>query len=146
MKRCLVDVNVWIALAHDGHVHHRRAVKWFDSAVDGETCFCRITQLAFLRLLTTERIARSCGAKTPSSSQAWDCYDAFLGDRRVSYLAEPSRIEDEFRRLTETGFAAPKLWTDAYLAAFARTADIGLATFDGAFARREAAPVLVIIE
>ena len=51
----LPDVNVWIAIAADRHVHHDFARQWFDSAV-APVCFCRVTQMAFLRLLTNPKV------------------------------------------------------------------------------------------
>ena len=40
----LPDVNVWLALTFDSHVHHPAAKAWFD-ALSGELCFfCRYTK------------------------------------------------------------------------------------------------------
>ena len=50
----LPDVNVWIALAADKHIHHSVARSWFTKVQDEKLAFCRITQLAFLRLLTNK--------------------------------------------------------------------------------------------
>ncbi len=52
---CLPDVNVWIAIAADRHEHHATARQWFDS-VSAPVCFCRVTQMAFLRLLTNPKV------------------------------------------------------------------------------------------
>ena len=52
----LVDANVWLALAVDGHVHHVAATKWFDARSEGSCAFCRLTQLAILRHLTNTKI------------------------------------------------------------------------------------------
>ncbi|HEY0758459.1 MAG TPA: hypothetical protein VGD59_04290 [Acidisarcina sp.] len=48
----LPDVNVWIALASNRHVHHQAAKAWFETLADERSVFCRITELGFLRLLT----------------------------------------------------------------------------------------------
>jgi predicted nucleic acid-binding protein len=50
---CLPDVNVWIAIAADEH--HATAGQWFDT-VSVPVCFCRVTQMAFLRLLTNPKV------------------------------------------------------------------------------------------
>ena len=53
------DVNVWMALSFQGHVHHEIAREWFESLDDPDDarlCFCRITQLSFLRLITAEAV------------------------------------------------------------------------------------------
>jgi predicted nucleic acid-binding protein len=47
----LPDVNVWIALAAEGHVHHRPALHWFVAQPDASIAFCRVTQMALLRLI-----------------------------------------------------------------------------------------------
>ena len=53
---CLPDVNVWITLAWDGHVHRDIAKTWFASLDRSEAAFCRITQMGFLRLITNARV------------------------------------------------------------------------------------------
>ena len=51
------DVNVWVALTYQGHVHHSAARGWFVSLhADARLFFCRVTQLGLLRLLTTEAL------------------------------------------------------------------------------------------
>ena len=55
-KMHLPDVNLWLALVFDAHVHHPAAKAWWDGLAD-ETCFfCRVTQQAFLRLATNPRV------------------------------------------------------------------------------------------
>ena len=55
----LLDVNVWLALAFDTHVHHTVAKNWFDGLPTGRFVFCRMTQQGFLRLATDPRVLRS---------------------------------------------------------------------------------------
>ena len=52
----LPDVNVWIALAAEGHVHHLPARKWFAAQPTASVAFCRITQMGLLRLLTNSNV------------------------------------------------------------------------------------------
>jgi hypothetical protein len=40
----LPDVNVWLALTFDSHVHHPAAKTWFDGLADEVCFFCRLTQ------------------------------------------------------------------------------------------------------
>ena len=56
MKRCLVDVNVWLALLVRQHEHHRLARKWFDTLTAGEGGLCRLVQLGLMRLLANRTI------------------------------------------------------------------------------------------
>jgi predicted nucleic acid-binding protein len=49
----LADVNLWIALVPEQHVHHPAARRWFQNLGDDKLAFCRITQMGFLSLLRT---------------------------------------------------------------------------------------------
>jgi len=51
------DLNVWLALSYERHVHYASSHQWFDT-LDDDTrlCFCRFTQIGLLRLLTTDAI------------------------------------------------------------------------------------------
>jgi uncharacterized protein len=52
----LLDVNVWLALTFDSHVHHPAAKTWFDGLADELCLFCRISQQGFLRLSTNPKV------------------------------------------------------------------------------------------
>lgn len=125
------DVNVWLALGSDEHVHHRAALDWWDSQ-NHPILFCRVTQMGFLRLLTT---SAAMNGKPVQMQKAWDIYDGFLRDARVDFAPEPARMEQRFRMHSSGKIASPKLWTDAYLAAFASEVDSAIVTFDAALAR-----------
>lgn len=123
------DINVWIALTYDGHVHHAIAATWFDSLrSNSRLFFCRFTQLGLLRLLTAEAVM---GANVLNQAQAWQAYDRWLADDRMSFAEEPSGVERIFRSLSRQGRPAPKDWADSYLGAFAT-----VVTFDHALARK----------
>lgn len=61
------DVNIWIAIAAAGHLHHRTAKEWFDS-IDDPIVFSRVTQMGFLRLLTNPKVM---GGEVLSPEHAW---------------------------------------------------------------------------
>jgi toxin-antitoxin system PIN domain toxin len=127
------DINVWIALTYDGHVHHRRARTWFEPlASSARVFFCRFTQLGLLRLLTSEAVM-GC-EDVMDQNGAWDAYDRWIQDERVGFLDEPSGLDAQFRaisrRLREP---APKDWADSYLASFADASDFTIVSFDQAF-------------
>jgi hypothetical protein len=125
------DINVWVALTHAAHVHHVVATDWFASLdSDVHLGFCRFTQLGFLRLLTS---SAGMGEEALSQVDAWNVYDRWLADDRVSMLEEPGGLDRRFRALTRRRQASPKAWADAYLAAFAQTAQATLVTFDQGF-------------
>jgi uncharacterized protein len=124
-------VNVWISLTWHGHIHHSLAAHWFARLEDdARLCFCRVTQLSFLRLLTTEAVMRS---DVRSQAEAWKVYDEWLGDPRVGFLGEPDGLEPTLRAHSRLKHPAPKDWADAYLLAFALVAGLRLVTFDRAF-------------
>lgn len=125
------DVNVWVALTYERHVHHVAARQWFHNLEsEARVCFCRFTQLSLLRLLTTEAVM---GDEVLSQAGAWDAYDGWIENGKVVLLEEPSAIERTFRSLTQELRPSPKNWADSYLAAFATVSGLRLVTFDQAF-------------
>lgn len=125
----LPDVNVWLALASGRHVHASICSAWLSSVEDGGVAFCRVTQMGLLRLLTHESVM---GTDVLSSRAAWRLYRTMLTDERIHFAPEPFSVEDEWRKGTMQERPTPKLWTDAYLIAFARTAGMQLVTLDRA--------------
>src|SRR5690349_12536806 len=116
----LVDTNVWLSLALSEHDFHKVAVDWLETEKHaGKLVFCRSTQQSFLRLLTTASVIERFGIPPLTNSQAWQLYQGFLSDRRISFVEEPAQLEREWIRLAGTKQASPKIWMDAYLAAFA---------------------------
>ena len=125
------DINVWVALTYDRHIHHLTARQWFDHlAPMARLFFCRLTQLGLLRLLNSPAVMGPDLAK--SQPEAWKAYDTWLQDERIEYLEEPRGLEAQFRRLTRSPHASPKDWADSYLLAFASAADLRLVSFDRA--------------
>lgn len=133
MKSYFPDINVWIALACQSHQHHVSAKSWFDR-LNGTTAFCRLTQLGFLRLLTHPVVMQ---AEVKNQMEAWKAYDLLMGDLRIVFFEESDSdaLEKEFRALTATENFALQQWPDAYLAAFARTSDLTVVTFDKALSK-----------
>jgi hypothetical protein len=75
--------------------------------------------------------------------EAWRAYDDFMSDERVEFVPEPSALELAFRGLSSTAHASPKLWADAYLAAFAAECGGLVVTFDRSLARRSSHGLLL---
>ena len=133
----LADVNVWLATVVEAHPDHNRAVHWWRDGVlraGGAVAFCRLTQLGLLRLLSNEAVL---GTARRTPAEAWIDYEQLLSQRPVSFLSEPDGIEEWLRAYTPERDSSASLWTDAYLAAFAREAGLRLATFDRGFRRFE---------
>jgi toxin-antitoxin system PIN domain toxin len=128
-KIYLPDVNVWLALASERHVHAPICGAWLNAIRSGEVVFCRVTQTGLLRLLTNETVM---GKDVLSSRDAWRVYRTILADDRIGFAPEPFALELEWRRLTAQERPTPRIWTDAYLAAFARAGGMQLVTLDRA--------------
>lgn len=126
----LLDANIWLALAFSDHQHHAKAAEWFSLQAEGSCAFCRITQMALLRHLTNSKIM---GKFVQSQQAAWQSYDAFLNDPRVSFLYEPSGVDAVFRSFSRSDSPSHARWTDAYLAAFAAVESVQLVTFEKTF-------------
>lgn len=131
----LCDSNVWLALALSGHAHHALARDWLDSVDEAsKVLFCRATQQSFLRLLTNASVLAPYGNPPLTNREAWQAYEALLTDYRIVFRAEePAGLESRWKELARRNQASPKLWMDAYLAAFALAAGYRLVTTDAAF-------------
>ena len=128
------DLNIWLALSYQAHVHHQIAVDWFNSVPSSaRLCFCRATQIGLLRLLTTEAIMND---EVLTQIEAWRIYDRWLDDSRIAYVDEPPTLEPIFRAGTQTSRPASKDWSDSYLAAFARSGGFQLVTLDRAMQQK----------
>lgn len=135
------DVNVWIALTYTGHIHYTAAKTWLNSLPDdSELGFCRVTQLGFLRLLTTPAVM---GSRVLSQSVAWEVYDDWIDNGRAVFIEEPSSIDPTFRSISQSGQSAPKDWADSYIAAFAQISGLQLVTFDQVLHRRSSGSLLL---
>lgn len=130
----LLDANVWLALAVEAHTHHPRARTYWEQEAAPIAAFCRVTQMAFLRLLTNPAVL---GTQVLSSSAAWAKTSDFMRLPEVELFDEPLGVEDAWQRLATAGRFSPNLWTDAYLAAFAMRAGLRLVSFDKGFSRFE---------
>jgi len=127
------DVNVWLALLLADHTHRAAAIDWWTADLSEVIGFSRFTQIGVLRLLTTPAAMKG---KALGMDAAWQAYDRLFEDDRVALLPEPDTIEAQFRTLSRSAMASPKVWADAYIAAFAAQYRGTLVTFDRALANR----------
>lgn len=129
----LPDVNVWLALAIQEHVHHDAAVSYWSRQESSVRFFCRLSALSLVRLLTQPRLMAD---RPLTLVNAWALYRSFAELPRVAMLSEPSGIDAALGELVKPGLPA-RLFTDTYLAALARSAGSRLVTFDKDFERFE---------
>lgn len=129
----LVDVNVLIALLHQGHPHNASALTWLDGKQESATiAICRIAQMGALRIMTSRSVLRE-NAVTPR--EFWRGWDRMTSDDRFTFVAEPLSFEPVWREMTGGIPPGSIADTDVYLAAFARAGGHVLVTFDRGFGR-----------
>ena len=90
----LPDVNVWIALTSNRHIHHAVATEWLQGIEQDHVAFCRVSELGFLRLLTNSHVM---GSDVLSPTQAWRIYDEWRTDGRVIFLSERTNFSEQWR-------------------------------------------------
>lgn len=148
MTAHLCDVNVWLALTLSKHVHHEVASAWLDEIRGPRVVlFCRSTQQSLLRLLTTRAVLAAYGNDPLTNAEAWSVVDAFLDDRRIFLQAdEPPGVTTQWRRLAARREASPKLWMDAYLAAFAIAGDYRMVTTDGGYTQFDGLDLELLVD
>jgi hypothetical protein len=134
------DVNVWVALLIDEHSNASLARHWADEAATDWMVVSRVTQMSLLRLLTNPHVL---GRDALSGAEAWRWFDELLRRPNVRFVKEPDGVEEIWRTLT-WGAMKANAWTDAYLAAFARTTGFTLVTFDRGFSRFRDIPLRIL--
>jgi uncharacterized protein len=129
----LPDVNIWLALALSGHSHHEAARVWLDGEEAADSIFfCRTTQQGLVRLMTTSEVMACYGIAPLSNRAAWRVIDCFMEDDRIAFAGEPAGVEEAWKNSAIRDTHSPKLWMDAWLAAFALCAGYEMVTTDKA--------------
>ncbi|MCC6589425.1 MAG: hypothetical protein IT168_22185 [Bryobacterales bacterium] len=141
------DVNTWLALAWEGHVHHSVAIAWFQNvSAASPLIFSRYSQLGLLRLVTNSQVM---GDSALSLQQAFSLYDSIMTDSRIELLPEPEGLDQLMRNISRplARHSATKAIGDLYLISFAMSIPATLVTFDKAMARAvqtHQAPVVLL--
>ena len=87
------------------------------------------------------------GLSPLTNDDAWAAFERFIGDDRIVFqAAEPDGLEHRWRDYALRPTASPKLWMDAYLAAFARAGGYTLVTTDTAFRQFPGLDLLLLDE
>jgi hypothetical protein len=135
------DVNLWLALNYGDHSHNRAAVRWYLTPdLPRPLVFNRHTQLGLFRLLSTEAVL---GQNALSVIQCWKVFDRWIDSDEAILVPEPSDLDQLMRAHTQAGSISPKVWADAYLAAFAESGGFTLVTFDKALAAKARGAMLL---
>lgn len=141
----LPDVNIWLALALSGHSHHQAAREWLDGQEAADSIFfCRATQQGLVRLLTTTEVMACYGIPALTNRQAWGVIESFMRDDRIAFANDPSGVEESWKNLAIGDSNSPKLWMDAWLAAFALCSGHQMVTTDKAFGQFKGLPLRLV--
>ena len=131
MAGFLFDTNVWIAAIFTTHPAHKKAQETLREAAPGNPAvFCRSTQQSFLRLASTPVLLRAYGAEGLTNRDALVVLKVLLALPRVCEREEPPGVRALWHRLATRDTASPKVWMDAYLAAFAIGGGLRLVSLD----------------
>jgi toxin-antitoxin system PIN domain toxin len=125
---------VWIAAIFTTHPFHQPARQVLLEATPAlPAVFCRSTQQSFLRLASTPALLEAYGAEGLTNRDALVALEALLALPQVCEREDPPGVLPRWRRLASRDTAAPKVWLDAYLAAFAITGGLRLVSLDHDF-------------
>ena len=127
----LLDVNVWLALAHVQHPHHAAAKQYWANAIV-PLAFCSTSMQGFLRLVTQPKVM---GNAVHTPLEAWSIYAAHLASGRSVLLPEPDGLDVVWQRISTAPNFHIRDWTDAYLSSFAISANCRMVSFDAGFAK-----------
>lgn len=127
----ILDINVWLALTDRNHVHHAPAARYWEEIADPQIAFTRTSMMGFLRLSSQPHVL----SRTLTNAEAWAMYHEFMALPNVRLLVEPITLDLHFQALTAQTGLPHRLWTDAYLAAFAIASGSRLVSFDSDFTR-----------
>lgn len=139
MPASLYDTSAWVALAFGNHPHHRQARAAFELADNLKPAvFCRATQQSFLRQLSSPTLQSAYRSEPVSNAAAWAKWEELIDLPQVVFANEPDAVPDLWRQFAARDTASPKVWMDAYLAAFAISGSLEFVTLDRDFQTYEA--------
>ncbi len=130
----LLDVNVLIALKFARHPHYERA-QLFVQSLDGQDVLLvsRSVQQGFVRLITTKSLFQSYGLEQYTNRDAVIDLNDIMSRPNLRFIPEPIDIETLWLTLASSNTPSPKVWMDAYLAAFAILRELVLVSLDTDF-------------
>jgi toxin-antitoxin system PIN domain toxin len=95
--------------------------------------WCRATQQSFLRLASTPTLHKAYGVERISNQDALLALDSLQTLPQVIFREETPGVFALWRQLAGLDTASPKVWMDAYLAAFAIAGGLSLTSLDRDF-------------
>ncbi len=129
----LADVNILFPLCYDLHDHREKAAEWWEERGAGEIALHVVVRLGVLRLLCNAPVMGEEILQPKEALAAWDVIDSDPRTFRIG--AAPSQLESCLLKNVKDRKPNPKLWTDAYLAAYAEAEGWTMTTFDKGFSK-----------
>ena len=124
MPGSLFDTNVWLAAIFPTHPFHLPAQQALLQATATQPAvWCRSTQQSFLRLASTPSLLKAYGADGMTLQVL----------PQVTLRDESPGVFALWCQLASANTASPKVWMDAYLAAFAMAGSLTLVSLDRDF-------------
>jgi toxin-antitoxin system PIN domain toxin len=125
VKPALLDLNILTALLWPAHEHHDAAHRWFGGRGKSPWATCALTQLGFVRLVTSPTFSRD--ALSPPEALALLALNLEHAGHEFwpDSLQVPAAV-----KVMEDRLQGYRQLTDAYLLALAMRHKGGLATFD----------------
>ncbi len=134
MSAALFDSNLWLALTFDKHPFHETARTVFrDCKSKSPAVFCRATEQSFLRLASTPALHATYESIGLNNHDVIGFLEDFHKLPHVIFADEAATSRNLWITLSDRQTASPKVWMDAYLAAFAISANLRFVTFDRDF-------------
>ncbi|MEI8039110.1 MAG: TA system VapC family ribonuclease toxin [Verrucomicrobiota bacterium] len=130
----LFDSNVWVGLTFTAHPSYQTAIATLEEhTIAKPAIFCRATEQSFLRLASTPALLRQYHNAGLTNADIVRILERLLDLNNIAVATEPEPTRALWLKLAGTSAASPKLWMDAYLAAFAIAAHLRFVTFDTDF-------------
>lgn len=134
MPGSLFDTNVWLAAIFPTHPFHATAQLALQQTTPAQPAvWCRATQQSFLRLASTPTLHKAYGAERMTNRDALVVLNALQALPQVTLRDESTGVFALWCQLADADTASPKVWMDAYLAAFAIAGGLTLVSLDRDF-------------
>jgi len=139
VRGSLIDSNLWVALTFSGHPFHAEGQEMLSRfSKKNPANFCEATERSWLRLITTPAVQKSCQSKIVTNATALELRSLWMADPGIKFLNhEPEGTRELWHQLAGISSASPKVWMDAYLAAFAISGEMPFLTLDRDFQKYE---------
>jgi predicted nucleic acid-binding protein len=97
-----------------------------------------------VRLLTIAEVLAYYNIPPLTNREAWAVVESFMADERITFASVPAGVEDAWKTMAIRDTNSPKLWMNAWLAAFALRAGLQMITTDKEFSQFKHLELLMV--